>query len=638
MARNTTPKTNRKSKSPSKALASPDKDDATTDDQLRLQPGTLSSPPFPLMKGPTSNTKPLALDAIGSPTSARSKRLSHRPSAFTANPTPPASTKPPTPSKAPDTNAAPPPSSKAGWEHSSSKDNPIDLSPPNGTPPDTNLKPASSPTSTQDSVEPYDDSTHFPVCRNLSPTTNHLNLTSQTQLDTYIDPRDGTTSKESIHYRQTLNFLQESTYQNAATHEDTRPADIPGYRPWVDQGFHRLDDQVFEREHYSKHYVNPLPDNATHNMHVQHNNALTFWLANLHTIVNDIGTLNTANTPSNHGERNLVNTIKTLDTQLNQLSTCTHEQLTPLLAFQPDRYNAKGNPLLTEPLAAELSSLRTDLNRIKRQLEPDKRTHPDSTAMTADDIKRIVLLSITNLLPAQETTAKSTLSHADLTDSVAATLAEHIQSIINNSIDNYHTHQTNALAIKDIADAPAVLARSVKLKAVITDHTKLEDQFAHLTKKIDAMLARQTLMDALLADPNTPTLANTKHHTPTILPTVTQPLPDSTMRERISDHPTQLNPQPDTTSLSASQQDNKRPASYQSYLPGSANQRNQRARYTDTISQEDTSSISSRPRQQYSPDQHNPTHYQDTHLHPYAKPKRQVPIQWHPAQNYITYL
>ena len=49
-------------------------------------------------------------------------------------------------------------------------------------------------------------------------------------------------------------------------------------------------------------------------MHIQNNNALIFWLGNLHTIVNDIGTLNTSNTPSNHGERNLVNTIKTIDT------------------------------------------------------------------------------------------------------------------------------------------------------------------------------------------------------------------------------------------------------------------------------------------------------------------------------------
>ena len=200
------------------------------------------------------------------------------------------------------------------FDHSS-PDKPIDLSAATGDPPATTPKSAPSSTPTHNS-EGHDDnpSPCFPVCRNLSPSTLHLNLTSPEQFDTYIDPRDGTTSTASINYRKTLDFLQETTYQNAAAHDKTPPADLPGLRPSVDQGFHSLDDQVFEREHYSNHYVNPLPDNATHNMHVQHNNALIFWLANLHTIVNDIGTLNITNTPSNHGERNLVNTIKTLDT------------------------------------------------------------------------------------------------------------------------------------------------------------------------------------------------------------------------------------------------------------------------------------------------------------------------------------
>ena len=51
MARNTKP--NRKTKTTPKALArSPDKDDAKPDDQLRLQPGKITSPPFPLLINP----------------------------------------------------------------------------------------------------------------------------------------------------------------------------------------------------------------------------------------------------------------------------------------------------------------------------------------------------------------------------------------------------------------------------------------------------------------------------------------------------------------------------------------------------------------------------------------------------------
>ena len=82
MARNTKP--NRKTKTTPKALArSPDKDDAKPDDQLRLQPGKITSPPFPLLTAPTPTKKPSGLTAIGSPTSNRSNRHTIQLSVFT---------------------------------------------------------------------------------------------------------------------------------------------------------------------------------------------------------------------------------------------------------------------------------------------------------------------------------------------------------------------------------------------------------------------------------------------------------------------------------------------------------------------------------------------------------------------------
>ena len=186
----------------------------------------------------------------------------------------------------------------------------------------------------------------------------------------HVDPRDGITSAESIKYRKTLDILQEQLFRNASAHETTPPDDLPGLRPSIVQGFHTLEDiNAFERDHYSAHYANPLDDNATTNMHIQNSNALIYWLGTINTIVNDIATLNTDNTPSNHEERNMVNMIKTLDTQLNQLSVFTHEAITPLLAFQTERVNKQGEPIMTDLLAAHFGSLQQDIRLIKRQLK-----------------------------------------------------------------------------------------------------------------------------------------------------------------------------------------------------------------------------------------------------------------------------
>ena len=169
------------------------------------------------------------------------------------------------------------------------------------------------------------------------------------------DPRDGITSSESISYRKTF-----------ANH----PYELPSLCPSVDQGFHSIaDPNTFEREHYSAHYINPLYDNASDHIYTRKNNALIYWLITIHTIVNDIITLNIDNTPSNHGERNLVNTIKTLDTQLDQLSVITHDVITPCLTFHPERVNNQDKLIMTDHLAAHFGVPMQEMHHLKRQLK-----------------------------------------------------------------------------------------------------------------------------------------------------------------------------------------------------------------------------------------------------------------------------
>ena len=153
--------------------------------------------------------------------------------------------------------------------------------------------------------------------------------------------------------------------------------------------------------------------------------------------------------------------------------------------------------------------------------------------------------SITNLLPTQETTDETTLSYAELTVFVAATLTDHIQSIINQSIDNYHTHQTNALAIKEISAASIALARSVQLKAIETDHKTLQEKYDFLSNLMEAMIARQTHMDSILATPSNPTLDTANMPRPShIPPSVDQSQTARHMQDRDRDQPPHLSNHP----------------------------------------------------------------------------------------------
>ena len=193
-------------------------------------------------------------------------------------------------------------------------------------------------------------------------------------------------------------------------------------------------------------------------MQIQNNNALIYWLGTIHPIVKDLVNLNTNNTPSNHRERDLVHTIKTLDTQLNQMSVITHDVLTPCLTFHPERVNNQGEPIMTGHLAGHFGALRKDIHLLKMQLNtnPQSTTHihvPDTswttaigqcTALTAelksgiqslknhtplpttphmitDDIERVVLRTVQSLLPQPETPGDTDLNNPDF----AATIHNH---------------------------------------------------------------------------------------------------------------------------------------------------------------------------------------------------------------------
>ena len=209
-------------------------------------------------------------------------------------------------------------------------------------------------------------------------------------------------------------------------------------------------------------------------------------------------------------------------------------------------------------------------------------------------------------------------------------LTDHIENIINTAIDNFQTHQTNELALKKISAASVALTRSIQLKNIEADHKTLQEQHDFLSKQMEAMLARQTRMDTILAAPINPTLdtANMPHpsHIP---PSVDQSQTTRYIQDRDQEHPPHIDSLTDKTHTSNTQQDSKRPVSYQSYRSDSANQR---ARYNEPIAQEETSSISSRPRQQYIPEPPNPITYQDNQNQIYSEPKQQVPIRCQPDQ------
>ena len=124
-----------------------------------------------------------------------------------------------------------------------------------------------------------------------------------------------------------------------------------------------------------------------------------------------------------------------------------------------------------------------------------------------------------------------------------------------------------------------------------------------------SMLAHQTHMDSVLAAPSNPNLdtANMPHpsHIP---PSVDQSQTTRHIHDRDQEYPPHINNHSDNTHISNNQQDSKRPASYQSYRPDSANQR---AWYNEPIAKEESSSISSCPQQQYRHEPPNFIAYQD---------------------------
>ena len=209
-------------------------------------------------------------------------------------------------------------------------------------------------------------------------------------------------------------------------------------------------------------------------------------------------------------------------------------------------------------------------------------------------------------------------------------LTNHIENIINTAIDNFQTHQTNELALKKISAASVALTRSIQLKNTEADHKILQEQHDFLSQQMEVMLARQTHMNSIITDPINPTLDTTNMPHPShIPPSVDQAHITRHMQDRDQEHPPHINNHTNNTHISNTQQDSNHLASYQSYRPDSANQRTW---YNEPIAQEETSSISLHPRQQYRHEPPNPITYQDNQTHEYSKPQQQEPIQWQPDQ------
>ena len=196
---------------------------------------------------------------------------------------------------------------------------------------------------------------------------------------------------------------------------------------------------------------------------------------------------------------------------------CTHESLTPLLAFQLDRVNTHGEPFMTDLLASHFGAIKQDIRNIKKQLKPapspnvlirklvtpwtnalsecqtltnDLKTEiltlknhqplPATPHLSKDDISRAVLRIITTLLPKQDTSDDTAITYEDLMVTVAMNLTNHIKNIINTAIDNFQTHQTNELALKNISTASVALTRSIQLKNIEADHKTLQEQHKFL--------------------------------------------------------------------------------------------------------------------------------------------------------------
>ena len=115
------------------------------------------------------------------------------------------------------------------------------------------------------------------------------------------------------------------------------------------------------------------------------------------------------------------------------------------------------------------------------------------------------------------------------------------------------------------------------------------------------------------------------------IPTANLPPNDPSHIAHIPVHAPPKDPVPyHSTHPNLSQQDNKCPASFQSYRPDNTNQV---VRYNEPITQEETLSISSRQRQRYRSDPSTPIAFQVQHAPAYNDAQRSHQLQWQPSQS-----
>ena len=155
-----------------------------------------------------------------------------------------------------------------------------------------------------------------------------------------------------MRYIRSCTALQNRLYRTASLYEDTEPEYLsPSFRFTVNHTFYPITkDNAFTKHHYSSYFISLLESTKTESKIVQTINVLIYWLDTIRMQVNDLCTVSTDNTPSNHYSRTLVNIIRTFEYQIHYLTVNLTDVFEPCLTLQQAKHNERGEPKLNEHL------------------------------------------------------------------------------------------------------------------------------------------------------------------------------------------------------------------------------------------------------------------------------------------------
>ena len=102
-------------------------------------------------------------------------------------------------------------------------------------------------------------------------------------------------------------------------------------------------------------------------MHKQHSNALVYWIAQIHVLVNSLATLNTDRIPANHGERNLIKILRTFQEDFDRQNSIIKDDLMPCLAYSPQPTNCARRHVMSDLLIMDHTRLRNELEALVKK-------------------------------------------------------------------------------------------------------------------------------------------------------------------------------------------------------------------------------------------------------------------------------